>query len=221
MSWRQRPSGTTFLWTAPFYFCNFLKSRCDRHCTGKTQFIFIHLCLDSINRLYFTCATPSYNALEHRKRVDCTDMGQNDSSGRRYRIWGSFKDVHNVPQNKDILLSSRYQPPFRPFALPREENRPGFSRRCEEHKHTYYNVGTAEQVPCLSAANTSYKLQASQSLHPCDVSLLYGWKLHTSCTRGDRQVSFGILSGFSREVPMKTLPKEHGMVLIILSLINK
>lgn len=91
MSWRQRPSGTTFLWTAPFYFCNFLKSRCDRHCTGKTQFIFIHLCLDSINRLYFTCATPSYNALEHRKRVDCTDMGQNDSSGRRYRIWGSFK----------------------------------------------------------------------------------------------------------------------------------
>lgn len=70
-----------------------------------------------------------------------------------------LQDVHNVPQNKDILLSSRYQPQFRSFTLPREENRPGFSRRREEHKHTCYYIGTTKQVPRLSTANTSYKLQ--------------------------------------------------------------
>ncbi len=163
----------------------------------------------------------------------------------------ALQDVHNVPQNKDILLSSRYQPPFRAFTMPREENRPGFSRGCEEHKHSHYYAGTTKQVPCLSTANTSYKLQGVhvmsvcppeqykhdgifltnvnlshfpdfQSLHPRDVSLPYGRKLHTCCTCGDRQVSFGVLSCFSRKVSMKTRsPKKDVMVLRTLSLINK
>jgi len=84
-----------------------------------------------------------------------------------------LQDVHNVPQNKDILLSSRYQPQFRSFTLPREENRPGFGRRSEEHKHPCYYVGTTEQVPRLSTANTSYELQGVNETDPVHINRLY------------------------------------------------
>lgn len=89
-----------------------------------------------------------------------------------------LQDVHNVPQNKDILLSSRYQSQFRSFTLPREENRPGFSRRREEHKHTCYYVGTTKQVPRISTANTSYKLQGVNETYahltdPVHINRLY------------------------------------------------
>lgn len=86
-----------------------------------------------------------------------------------------LQDVHNVPQNKDILLSSRYQPQFRAFTLPREENRPGFIRGCEEHKHSHYYVGTTKQVPCLSTANTSYKLQGVHVMSICPPEPVQIW----------------------------------------------
>ncbi|ROL51709.1 hypothetical protein DPX16_19228 [Anabarilius grahami] len=72
------------------------------------------------------------------------------------QIWDKMIPVAEEIGSEALL---RYQRQFRAFALPREENRPGFSRRCEEHKHTCYYVGTTKQVPCLSTANTSYKLQ--------------------------------------------------------------